>query len=45
MLTFWDRLGTKKEKRTRIKKPDEVREQVKSLLQKDNQGLILMVRS
>jgi len=44
MFTFWDRLGTKKVKRIRVKKPDEVKEQVKNLLQKENQGLILMVR-
>jgi len=37
--------GLKKEKRARAKKADVVTEQVKEMLQTENQKLILMVRN
>lgn len=37
-------IGFKREKRIRIKRADEVRDQVRKLMTEDNQKLILMVR-
>ena len=43
MIAFWERFQTKKVRRV-VKRVDLINEQVKAILQKNDQGLILMVR-
>lgn len=46
MFTFWERFSNRNVKKSRIRatKADPIKDQVKDLMQKDGQKIILMVR-